>query len=217
VVGAAVPAAVCRWGLCPCCPGVGEVSLGGILIIIRIDFIGREGSVGTIPVYHRPFEWGWRAMGLCSPCLVAGAAVPAAVCRWGLCSRCDLVGGGVCSGVNTSLAIHWWLVVGGARLHTHWSAERGAALHMHSLHSITDYGFLHASDDGRSPPPETLFKLWLFAFWLWHLHLQIIYSFRSRASRLVFCLRTRINHIKYYFTAPAPPPPPPPPASCIVQ
>jgi len=21
VVGAAVPAAVCRWGLCPCCPG----------------------------------------------------------------------------------------------------------------------------------------------------------------------------------------------------
>jgi len=23
VVGAAVPAAVCRWGLCPCCPDVG--------------------------------------------------------------------------------------------------------------------------------------------------------------------------------------------------
>jgi len=29
VVGAAVPAAVCRWGLCPCCPGVEGVSLGG--------------------------------------------------------------------------------------------------------------------------------------------------------------------------------------------
>jgi len=24
VVGAVVPAAVCRWGLCPCCPGVGR-------------------------------------------------------------------------------------------------------------------------------------------------------------------------------------------------
>jgi len=28
VVGAAVPAAVCRWGLCPCCPGVGRCLLG---------------------------------------------------------------------------------------------------------------------------------------------------------------------------------------------
>jgi len=28
VVGAAVPAAVCRWGLCPCCPGVGRCLSG---------------------------------------------------------------------------------------------------------------------------------------------------------------------------------------------
>jgi len=33
---------------------------------------------------HRPFELGWRALGLCSPCLVVGAAV----CRWGLCPCC---------------------------------------------------------------------------------------------------------------------------------
>jgi len=31
VVGAAVPAAVCRWGLCPCCPGVGRC-LSGVYI-----------------------------------------------------------------------------------------------------------------------------------------------------------------------------------------
>jgi len=28
VVGAAVPAVVCRWGLCPCCPGVGRCLSG---------------------------------------------------------------------------------------------------------------------------------------------------------------------------------------------
>jgi len=28
VVGAAVPAAVCRWGLCPCCPDVGRCISG---------------------------------------------------------------------------------------------------------------------------------------------------------------------------------------------
>jgi len=28
VVGAAVPAAVCRWGLCRCCPGVGRCLSG---------------------------------------------------------------------------------------------------------------------------------------------------------------------------------------------
>jgi len=28
VVGAAVPAAVCRWGLCSCCPGVGRCLSG---------------------------------------------------------------------------------------------------------------------------------------------------------------------------------------------
>jgi len=28
VVGAAVPAAVCRWGLCPCCPAVGRCLSG---------------------------------------------------------------------------------------------------------------------------------------------------------------------------------------------
>jgi len=33
VVGAAVPAAVCRWGLCCRLSWCGEVSLGGILII----------------------------------------------------------------------------------------------------------------------------------------------------------------------------------------
>ena len=31
VVGAAVPAAVCRWGLFPCCPGVGRC-LSGVYI-----------------------------------------------------------------------------------------------------------------------------------------------------------------------------------------
>jgi len=50
---------------------------------------------------HRPFEWGWRAVGLCSLCLVVGAAVPAAVCRWGLCPRCPGVGRCL-SGVNIS-------------------------------------------------------------------------------------------------------------------
>ena len=34
VVGAAVPAAVCRWGLRSRCPGVGRC-FGGMLIIIR--------------------------------------------------------------------------------------------------------------------------------------------------------------------------------------
>jgi len=33
VVAAAVPAAVCRWRLCPHCPGVEKVSLGGNHII----------------------------------------------------------------------------------------------------------------------------------------------------------------------------------------
>jgi len=38
VVGAAAPAAVCRRGMCPCCPGVGGVSrlLGINIIIIRV-------------------------------------------------------------------------------------------------------------------------------------------------------------------------------------
>jgi len=31
VVGAAVPAAVCRRGLCPCCPGAGRCFLGVII------------------------------------------------------------------------------------------------------------------------------------------------------------------------------------------
>ena len=39
------------------------------------------------------FEWGWRFVGLCFPCLVVGAAVTAVVCRWGLCPRCPCVGG----------------------------------------------------------------------------------------------------------------------------
>ena len=33
--GAAVPAAVCRWGLCPCCPGVGRC-LSGVYISLII-------------------------------------------------------------------------------------------------------------------------------------------------------------------------------------
>ena len=44
---------------------------------------------------HRPFEWGWRAVRLCFPCLRWwGVAVPAAVCRWGLCPHCH--GAGKC-------------------------------------------------------------------------------------------------------------------------
>ena len=43
VVGAAVPVAVCRWGLCSRCPVVGEVSLGGILIISS----GKRGGGGN--------------------------------------------------------------------------------------------------------------------------------------------------------------------------
>jgi len=35
---------------------------------------------------RRRHPWGWRAVRLCPPCLRWwGAAVPAAVCRWGLC------------------------------------------------------------------------------------------------------------------------------------
>jgi len=37
VVGAAVPAAVCRWGLCPALSWCEEVSFGGVLIIIFIS------------------------------------------------------------------------------------------------------------------------------------------------------------------------------------
>jgi len=41
VVGAAVQAAVCRRGLCPRIPGVGEVDLGGIhIIIVRVRVKG---------------------------------------------------------------------------------------------------------------------------------------------------------------------------------
>ena len=36
VVVAAVPAAVCRWGLCPCCPGVGRCLSGYTIIIIDV-------------------------------------------------------------------------------------------------------------------------------------------------------------------------------------
>ena len=46
---------------------------------------------------HRPFEWGWRAVGVFPVTAVVGAAVPAAVCRWGL-ARAVLVWGGVSRG-----------------------------------------------------------------------------------------------------------------------
>jgi len=37
---------------------------------------------------HSQFEWGWRAVGLCSPCLWWWGRL----CRWGLCPRCPGVG-----------------------------------------------------------------------------------------------------------------------------
>jgi len=46
---------------------------------------------------HRPFEWGWRAVGLFPVSVVVGAAVPAAVCRWGL-ARAFLMWGGSLGG-----------------------------------------------------------------------------------------------------------------------
>jgi len=45
VVGAAVPAAVCRWGLAPCCPDVGRC-LSGVNIIIVCDAVVESTAGG---------------------------------------------------------------------------------------------------------------------------------------------------------------------------
>jgi len=41
---------------------------------------------------HRPFEWGWRFGTVFPVSVVVGVAVPAAMCRWGLCPCCPDVG-----------------------------------------------------------------------------------------------------------------------------
>jgi len=54
-----------------------------------------------LEVENRPFDWGWRAVGLCFPAsAVVRAAVPAAVCLWGLCPCCPDVGRCLSGGYN---------------------------------------------------------------------------------------------------------------------
>jgi len=50
---------------------------------------------------HRPFEWGWRAVGLCSPCCGGGGWLCQRRCAAGGCARAVLVWGGL-SGVYIS-------------------------------------------------------------------------------------------------------------------
>ena len=42
---------------------------------------------------HRPFEWGWRAVGLCSPCLWWWGRLCRRRCAAGGCARAVLVSG----------------------------------------------------------------------------------------------------------------------------
>jgi len=55
--------------------------------------------------YIEHVGWGWRVVGLCSPCsVVLGMSVAAAVRRKRLCPRCP--GAGRClSGVNSALLL----------------------------------------------------------------------------------------------------------------
>ena len=51
VVGAAEPAAVCRWGLCPRCPGVGMCLLGVYISSSSSHALCRAGSRMGSPSY----------------------------------------------------------------------------------------------------------------------------------------------------------------------
>jgi len=61
VVGAAVPAAVCRWGLCRCCPDVGRC-LSGVYVHHHMFFsllymyldgpLQRNAALDAEPVQH---------------------------------------------------------------------------------------------------------------------------------------------------------------------
>jgi len=56
VMGAAVPAAVCRWGLCPRCPGVGRCLLGA--------YVGNPGfGIHCHPLDSVHPGFIWRALG----------------------------------------------------------------------------------------------------------------------------------------------------------
>jgi len=47
---------------------------------------------------HRPFEWGWRAVGMCSPCLGWWGRLCRRRCAAGGCARAVLVWGGFSRG-----------------------------------------------------------------------------------------------------------------------
>jgi len=47
VVGAVVTAAVCRWGLCLCCPGVGRC-LSGVYNPRRVSYVSIGGALGSV-------------------------------------------------------------------------------------------------------------------------------------------------------------------------
>jgi len=54
---------------------------------------------------HRPFEWGWRAVGLCSPCLRWWGRLCRRQCAAGGCARAVLVWEGVSRGYTISIII----------------------------------------------------------------------------------------------------------------
>jgi len=60
----------------------------------------------NLTIYYRPFEWGWRAVGLCFPCLRWWGRLCRRRCAAGGCARAVLMWGGVSRGYTIIITIH---------------------------------------------------------------------------------------------------------------
>jgi len=68
-------------------------------IKMQIDSLSADPGPGpSFGGEHRPFEWGWRAVGLCSPCLRWWGRLCRRRCAAGGYARAVLVWGGVSRG-----------------------------------------------------------------------------------------------------------------------
>jgi len=56
---------------------------------------------------HRPFEWGWRAVGVCSPCLRWWGRLCRRRCPAEGCARAVLMWGGVSRGYTIIIERRW--------------------------------------------------------------------------------------------------------------